>query len=191
MEERRRPRAPALDPATVAPGPPSDYPEPFRALVAGRERRPRGGAPGDRVVRGVPRRRGHAHPRLQEARLAVRDHPHDDAEAGPHRADLVFQLAGNEARTSAAQGQQRTLVLALKLAEVDYLTTRLSCTPILLLDDVSSELDATRTNLLFEAVTQLGTQVWVSTTGSSPIPSMQEIQIFQVNNGRIQSLPTS
>jgi len=46
MEERKKLRAPALDPATVAPGPPSDYPAPFRALVAGRERRRLGEALG-------------------------------------------------------------------------------------------------------------------------------------------------
>src|SRR5262249_23506078 len=46
MEEREKLRAPALDPATVPPGPPSNYPEPFRALVAGRERRRRGDALG-------------------------------------------------------------------------------------------------------------------------------------------------
>ncbi len=46
MEERKTLRAPALDPATVAPGPPSDYPAPFRALVAGRERRALGDALG-------------------------------------------------------------------------------------------------------------------------------------------------
>ncbi len=92
-------------------------------------------------------------------------------------------LDGQDARIFASQGQQRALVLALKLAEVRHLTSRLQCAPILLLDDVSSELDKERTHYLFEAIEQIQTQVWISTTGAAPLPFGTETQHLNIENG--------
>jgi DNA replication and repair protein RecF len=64
--------------------------------------------------------------------------------SGPHRDDLEILLSGKPARLFASQGQQRTTALALKLAEVQFLAKRLNENPILLLDDVLSELDLQR-----------------------------------------------
>lgn len=89
---------------------------------------------------------------------------------GPHRGDLLLSINGRDARSFGSQGQQRASVLALKLAEVQTLGERLDSPPILLLDDVSSELDAQRTAKLFAAIASLETQVWVSTTGAAPLP---------------------
>jgi hypothetical protein len=63
---------------------------------------------------------------------------------GPHRDDLVFEQAGRDLATFASRGQQRTAILAFKLAELDLLTALDGRPPLLLLDDVFSELDPER-----------------------------------------------
>jgi DNA replication and repair protein RecF len=94
-------------------------------------------------------------------------------------------LNGQDARFFASQGQQRALVLALKLAEAAHLTARLNCAPILLLDDVSSELDAIRTRFLFDAIAEMKTQVWISTTGSAKLPIDSKTQLLNIDNGTL------
>jgi DNA replication and repair protein RecF len=71
---------------------------------------------------------------------------------GPHRDDAIFCINGKNARLFASQGQQRTLVLALKLAELEYVKGETGEFPILLFDDVFSELDERRRSLLVEAI---------------------------------------
>jgi DNA replication and repair protein RecF len=83
---------------------------------------------------------------------------------GPHSDDLALTWEGFPARVVASQGQTRTLALALRLAELHVIESRAKLTPVLLLDDVSSELDRTRIEQLFTLVATLGGQVWVSTT---------------------------
>lgn len=82
---------------------------------------------------------------------------------GPHRDDIVFSVGGREARVYASQGQQRTVALAWKLAEVQVVHDVLRRRPILLLDDVMSELDADRRAALSSLVTA-DTQTFVTTT---------------------------
>lgn len=67
---------------------------------------------------------------------------------GPHRDELVLHLAGLPARTHASRGEQRSLALALRLAVHEVVTTVTGATPVLLLDDVFSELDASRSQAL-------------------------------------------
>ncbi len=71
---------------------------------------------------------------------------------GPHRDDVQFLINGVDARRFASAGQQRTIVLALKLAELELITTLYGESPILLLDDVLAELDPQRQLLLLDAV---------------------------------------
>jgi DNA replication and repair protein RecF len=78
-----------------------------------------------------------------------RDAHRASASFGPHRDDLFLALGGHPARTVASQGQHRALVLALKAAESSCIAAASSRVPILLLDDVSSELDPRRTDALF------------------------------------------
>ena len=82
---------------------------------------------------------------------------------GPHRDELGLELAGQAARRYGSAGQQRTLVLALKLAELELVGTVLGTPPLLLLDDVLAELDPQRQQLLLEAVGD-GHQCLVSAT---------------------------
>ncbi|MFN2451953.1 MAG: DNA replication/repair protein RecF [Candidatus Dormibacteria bacterium] len=85
--------------------------------------------------------------------------------AGPHRDDLAVILNGRPARSGASQGQQRSIVLALKLAEVRHLAERAGMSPVLILDDVLSELDPGRRLQLLDALGARGrAQVLLSST---------------------------
>ncbi len=86
------------------------------------------------------------------------------ARIGPHRDDLVLSIAGRPARGVASQGQHRALVLALKSAEVDVVAMARGVRPLLLLDDVSSELDSSRTAALFAFLQRHLGQVFLTTT---------------------------
>ena len=83
---------------------------------------------------------------------------------GPHRDDLQLRVNGADARRFASQGQQRTLTLALKLSEFDWIREKTDELPLFLLDDVTSELDEMRTGLLLEALNELPPQVFLTTT---------------------------
>ena len=82
---------------------------------------------------------------------------------GPHRDDLVFELGGRDLAQFASRGQQRTAILAFKLAELDVLTDRDGRPPLLLLDDVFSELDPERRAHLVRRIAELP-QAFVTTT---------------------------
>jgi DNA replication and repair protein RecF len=88
---------------------------------------------------------------------------------GPHTDDLRFSLGGLDARRFASQGQARALVLALKVAEIENLRSRLGFPPLLLLDDVSSELDPERNRQLLDYLADLPAQVLLTTTDPSPL----------------------
>lgn len=84
--------------------------------------------------------------------------------AGPHADEIEFEVNGKGARRFASQGQQRTAVLAAKIAETRALTAATSRTPLLLLDDVSSELDGQRNASLLAFLGRVGGQVFITTT---------------------------
>lgn len=78
---------------------------------------------------------------------------------GPHKDDMVFFINENDARKYGSQGQQRTAALALKLAELELVKQLIRDTPVLLLDDVLSELDGNRQNFLLNSIGDLQTIV--------------------------------
>ncbi|HLA16772.1 MAG TPA: DNA replication/repair protein RecF [Candidatus Limnocylindrales bacterium] len=82
---------------------------------------------------------------------------------GPHRDDVVFTLGGRDLASYGSRGQQRTAILAMKLAEIDILTAHDGRPPLLLLDDVFSELDVERRSHLVRRLTSLP-QAFVTTT---------------------------
>ena len=88
---------------------------------------------------------------------------------GPHRDDLRVEVAGSDARSFASQGQQRSAVVSLKLAEADLVEARSGERPILLLDDVLSELDGERRSALLARVGDRG-QVIVTSVEAEPFP---------------------
>jgi DNA replication and repair protein RecF len=110
---------------------------------------------------------GEAAEALRRARRADAVRP--TASFGPHRDDLVLSLGGKSARVVASQGQHRAITLALKAAEVITIAAARGVEPVLLLDDVSSELDSERTDALFEYLTGQRGQVFVTTTRRSLI----------------------
>jgi len=82
---------------------------------------------------------------------------------GPHRDDIEFLINDISIRKYGSSGQQRTFILALKMAELDLLTKTLNVPPILILDDVLAELDLTRQNLLLNSVGK-DSQCFISAT---------------------------
>jgi DNA replication and repair protein RecF len=106
--------------------------------------------------------------------------------AGPHRDDMLFYINGKEAQTFGSQGQQRTTALSVKLAELELMNEEVGEYPILLLDDVLSELDQNRQTQLIETI-QNKVQTFITTTGieSVNLAKIPDAAIFQVRSGRI------
>ncbi len=105
---------------------------------------------------------------------------------GPHRDDIEFAINATPSRQYGSQGQQRTLVLALKLAELHLIDEVIGEPPLLLLDDVLAELDLSRQNQLLEAI-QDRFQTIITTTHLGAFGSqwMTSSQILTVEAGRI------
>ena len=110
---------------------------------------------------------------------------------GPHRDDIVFGLNGRELSTYGSRGQQRLGVVAIKLSEGDLITAETGETPILLLDDVLSELDAIHRELLLDAVITDHRQLLVTSTEPGPLDhsALARLPIAQVNQGIIAPFP--
>lgn len=104
---------------------------------------------------------------------------------GPQSDDLELIFNGRLAAQNASQGQLRSLVLALKLAELSYREARLDDSPILLLDDVPSELDAERRRYLFETLERLHCQTLISVADRTVVPARARRVDFQVRAGLV------
>ncbi|MFP4597954.1 MAG: DNA replication/repair protein RecF [Persicimonas sp.] len=108
---------------------------------------------------------------------------------GPHRDDLVTTLNGRDVKTFASQGQHRAFVLAMKIAEITHLEDRYHFAPILLLDDVSSELDRERNRFLFEFLrSRMEGQVFITTTHRDYILLDEDVRVFGVEGGKIEAV---
>lgn len=105
---------------------------------------------------------------------------------GPHRDDVELQINGQSAKEYGSQGQQRTLVLALKLAELELITTVIQEPPLLLLDDVLAELDPQRQAALLGAV-QAPIQTIITTTHLTNFNAqwLDSAQILTIEGGKI------
>lgn len=106
--------------------------------------------------------------------------------SGPHRDDVLFYVNGRDVQTYGSQGQQRTTALSLKLAEIDLIQEEIGEYPILLLDDVLSELDDYRQSHLLHTI-QGRVQTFVTTTSVDGIDhkTLNEAEIFRVENGTL------
>jgi DNA replication and repair protein RecF len=105
---------------------------------------------------------------------------------GPHRDDLAFLAGDVDISTYGSRGQQRSVALALKLAELEYIEYETGDQPILLLDDVLSELDSGRRRDLLEAVRPLD-QVLLTTTDSASLPeeALTYAHRYRVRSGHV------
>ena len=133
----------------------------------------------------------------EQARRELRDRRPLDARRrrtgfGPHLDDLGLELGGHAIRAVGSQGQHRAVTLALKIAELRCIARSRQLEPILLLDDVSSELDPTRAEALFAYLGGTACQIFLTTTRHALIvaPSLQgaERRDFRVQAGRITPL---
>jgi DNA replication and repair protein RecF len=105
---------------------------------------------------------------------------------GPHRDDVDLRIADRTAALHASQGQCRALVLALKIAEIRSLEADFGEPPVLLMDDISSELDAARNRALMGYLEELGGQVFLTTTDAAHIRVAAPRQVFLMANGHLQ-----
>lgn len=105
--------------------------------------------------------------------------------AGPHRDDLSIEINGLSARTYGSQGQQRSIVLALKLAEADILFEKTGERPVILLDDVMSELDMSRRDYLLNHLD--GRQVFITCCDPETVRLMEKGRGFLVESGSVKN----
>ena len=103
---------------------------------------------------------------------------------GPHRDDLTLTIDGLSARTFGSQGQQRSIVLALKLAEADILYRKTGERPVILLDDVMSELDMSRRDYLLNHLD--GRQVFITCCDPETVRLMETGRGFYVEKGTVR-----
>ena len=103
---------------------------------------------------------------------------------GPHRDDVIFYINDTEATKFASQGQQRTVVLSLKLAELDIITDKFGESPVLLLDDVLAELDDLRQNFLLKTINS-GTQTIITSVDTLLFDEkfLENVKIYKISNG--------
>lgn len=106
---------------------------------------------------------------------------------GPHRDDIIFYINNQDATKFASQGQQRTIVLALKLAELDIITQKIGEAPVLLLDDVLAELDDVRQNYLLNTIDK-NTQTVITSVDTLLFDEqfLENVKIYNIENGKIK-----
>ncbi len=105
------------------------------------------------------------------------------AQVGVQRDDLHISINGNEAKVYGSQGQQRTAALSMKIAQADYIHHVKGEYPVLLLDDIMSELDINRRMYLSEKIT--GKQVLITSTDTDLIESTDNTQLLHIKNGSV------
>ena len=140
----------------------------------------------------VPNKSEALEPRLREIFKKVLNESFEEELArgqsviGPHRDDLIFLINEKEARSFASQGQQRSIVLAIKLAELKIIENRKNEIPVLLLDDVFAELDESRQDFLLHNLPE-NIQTFLTTTHISNIQKefLKGAQILEIKNGQV------
>lgn len=107
---------------------------------------------------------------------------------GSHRDDVGFFINGKNALNFASQGQQRTIVLSLKLAEIDIIRQKIDDTPVLLLDDVLAELDSSRQNFLLKSIgTDIQTIITSTDVNGFEPEFLEDVKIYKVSKGQIET----
>ncbi|WP_305045491.1 DNA replication/repair protein RecF [Geoalkalibacter sp.] len=105
--------------------------------------------------------------------------------AGPHRDDPNFLVNGRSLRAFGSQGQQRCFILAFKAAQIELLEELTGHSPLLLLDDITSELDSRRKSFLFEFLRERRGQVFLTTTDAESLrrQGLAQARFFHVSKG--------
>jgi DNA replication and repair protein RecF len=106
---------------------------------------------------------------------------------GPHKHDIVFLYGEKDSRFYCSQGQQRAIILSFKMAQIVYHRKAHDVYPILMLDDVLSELDQQKRDSLITFLHEINTQIFVTTTDFT-LPksfSLDEVAVLKISNGQI------
>lgn len=104
---------------------------------------------------------------------------------GPHRDDVCFMADGLDIRRFGSQGQQRTAALSLKLAEIELVKSMIHDTPVLLLDDVLSELDKYRQNYLLDSIHDIQTLITCTGVDEFVNHRFSINKVFHVLSGQV------
>lgn len=133
-------------------------------------------------------------PRHSTLKEAIDSHVEQDlhhgrTEYGPHRADLKIRFNGMNARETVSRGQQKLLVYAMQLAQIDCIYETASKRTTLLLDDLSAELDEEKIRLLLDTINREFNQVVITTAdlNSIPVERFKDKKLFHVEHGLITS----
>lgn len=118
---------------------------------------------------------------------AAREMATRSATVGPHRDEIRVTLDRQEARQFASQGEARSAVLAMKLAVIELLEEKRATSPVVLLDDVDSELDSERRSALFKVFTRNKRQTFITTTDRSSLGEAAAQRVFEVREGKIET----
>lgn len=118
-------------------------------------------------------------------RASDRDRKLCQTSVGPHRDDISFLLGDIDIRKFGSQGQQRTAALSLKLSEIELVKKSIGDTPVLLLDDVLSELDSNRQNYLLNSIHDIQTIITCTGLDEFVKNKFQLHRIFQVTDGHV------
>ncbi|MFK8137388.1 MAG: DNA replication/repair protein RecF [Bdellovibrionales bacterium] len=106
---------------------------------------------------------------------------------GPHKHDIQIIFEGNDSRYYCSQGQQRALILSFKMAQIVYHNARYGVFPVLLLDDVLSELDEEKRSFLIAFLKENEAQTFITTTEFDfpEFKNMESIHVFEVSEGEV------
>lgn len=118
-------------------------------------------------------------------RVKEKDMKYAQTSVGPHRDDISFFIHGVDIRKFGSQGQQRTSALSLKLSEIELVKQTIHDTPVLLLDDVLSELDSNRQNYLLNSIHDIQTMITCTGLDEFVKNRFQIDKIFNVINGQV------
>jgi len=102
---------------------------------------------------------------------------------GPHRDLIEFRIDGKNANEFASQGEAKTIAIALKVSEIEISKIKTGRTPILLLDDITSELDERRKSFLFQLLNEFRGQIFVTATNPAEILFKGEKRLFHIKAG--------
>lgn len=106
---------------------------------------------------------------------------------GPHKHDIVFLYGGKDSRFFCSQGQQRAIILSFKMAQIVYHRKAHGTYPVLMLDDVLSELDKAKREALITFLHEINTQIFVTTTDFT-LPdsfSLDQVSVVRIKDGHI------
>lgn len=104
---------------------------------------------------------------------------------GPHRDDMLFFIDGHDLKSFGSQGEQRSAVLALKFAEVEYMRMQLGEFPLVALDDFTSELDDNRIGYISEELTHQQCQTFITTVHPIHFKEPKSVSIYRIQDGKV------